>query len=252
MLDAQRPFARSRRSCRRRRCSSRRRRRSPTSATGSRCTARCPPPSRCRRTKRRSIAILRRCHAARVPVVARGAGTSLSGGALPAANGVVLSLAKFKRILVDRPADAHRRGPARRAQPVDLGRGRGVRTLLRARSVVADRMLDRRQRRGERRRRALPQVRPHRAQRAARARRAHHRRDRRVRRRRARRARLRSAGADHRQRGPARRHHRDHRQAAAEAAARAGRARGVRRTSSRRARRWATSSPRASSRRDSR
>ncbi|MET0442133.1 MAG: FAD-linked oxidase C-terminal domain-containing protein [Casimicrobiaceae bacterium] len=45
------------------------------------------------------IAILRRCHEARVPVVARGAGTSLSGGALPAANGVVLSLAKFKRIL---------------------------------------------------------------------------------------------------------------------------------------------------------
>ena len=45
------------------------------------------------------IAILRRCHEARVPVVARGAGTSLSGGALPIAGGVVLSLAKFKRIL---------------------------------------------------------------------------------------------------------------------------------------------------------
>ena len=45
------------------------------------------------------VAILKLCHAARVPVVARGAGTSLSGGALPLAQGVVLSLAKFRRIL---------------------------------------------------------------------------------------------------------------------------------------------------------
>ena len=38
-----------------------------------------------------------------VPVVARGAGTGLSGGALPVADGVVLSLAKFKRILAIDP-----------------------------------------------------------------------------------------------------------------------------------------------------
>lgn len=44
-------------------------------------------------------AILRTCRAAKVPVVARGAGTGLSGGALPVADGVVLSLAKFTRIL---------------------------------------------------------------------------------------------------------------------------------------------------------
>ena len=43
--------------------------------------------------------ILRLCHAEMVPVVARGAGTGLSGGALPLANGVLLSLAKFSRIL---------------------------------------------------------------------------------------------------------------------------------------------------------
>ncbi len=49
------------------------------------------------------IEILKRCHAARVPVVARGAGTSLSGGAMPDRNGVVLSLAKFKRILAVDP-----------------------------------------------------------------------------------------------------------------------------------------------------
>ncbi|MEO8536183.1 MAG: FAD-linked oxidase C-terminal domain-containing protein [Betaproteobacteria bacterium] len=45
------------------------------------------------------VEILRRCHAAGVPVVARGAGTSLSGGALPVVDGVVLSLAKFRRIV---------------------------------------------------------------------------------------------------------------------------------------------------------
>ncbi len=43
--------------------------------------------------------ILRTCHAAGVPVVARGSGTGLSGGALPLQNGVLLSLAKFSRIL---------------------------------------------------------------------------------------------------------------------------------------------------------
>ncbi len=44
-------------------------------------------------------AVLRTCHALRVPVVARGAGTGLSGGALPHRLGVTLSLAKFNRIL---------------------------------------------------------------------------------------------------------------------------------------------------------
>lgn len=43
--------------------------------------------------------ILLLCRRADVPVVARGAGTGLSGGALPLANGVLLSLSKFKRIL---------------------------------------------------------------------------------------------------------------------------------------------------------
>ena len=44
-------------------------------------------------------AVLRTCHRLDVPVVARGAGTGLSGGALPHAQGVTLSLAKFKQIL---------------------------------------------------------------------------------------------------------------------------------------------------------
>ena len=49
------------------------------------------------------VSVLKACHAARVPVVARGAGTSLSGGALPDPSGIVLSLAKFKRILAVDP-----------------------------------------------------------------------------------------------------------------------------------------------------
>ena len=42
--------------------------------------------------------ILRLCAMEGLPVVARGAGTSLSGGAVPVAGGVVLSMAKFNRI----------------------------------------------------------------------------------------------------------------------------------------------------------
>src|SRR5262245_46645157 len=44
-------------------------------------------------------AVLRLCSARSVPVVARGAGTGLSGGALPLAEGVLLVLSKFDRIL---------------------------------------------------------------------------------------------------------------------------------------------------------
>ncbi|MEO8143947.1 MAG: FAD-linked oxidase C-terminal domain-containing protein [Betaproteobacteria bacterium] len=43
--------------------------------------------------------ILRTCHALGVPVVPRGAGTGLSGGALPPGDGVLLSLAKFMRVV---------------------------------------------------------------------------------------------------------------------------------------------------------
>ena len=44
-------------------------------------------------------AVLQTCHAIDAPVVARGAGTGLSGGAMPHAQGVTLSLAKFNKIL---------------------------------------------------------------------------------------------------------------------------------------------------------
>jgi len=50
-------------------------------------------------TEAQVCAVLRLCHELGVPVVPRGSGTSLSGGAMPIAGGLVLSLAKFKRIL---------------------------------------------------------------------------------------------------------------------------------------------------------
>src|SRR5580658_10439999 len=49
-------------------------------------------------------AIVRICHREKIPFVARGSGTGLSGGALPVENGVVISLARMNRILeVDLP-----------------------------------------------------------------------------------------------------------------------------------------------------
>ena len=45
------------------------------------------------------VAILKTCRSMNVPIVPRGAGTSLSGGAMPIADGVVLSTAKLNRIL---------------------------------------------------------------------------------------------------------------------------------------------------------
>jgi glycolate oxidase len=44
-------------------------------------------------------AVVRFCARHRVPFVSRGAGTGLSGGALPAAGGIVISLARMNRIL---------------------------------------------------------------------------------------------------------------------------------------------------------
>ena len=44
-------------------------------------------------------ALLKLCHGQNVPVVARGAGTGLSGGALPLASGVLLVMARFNQIL---------------------------------------------------------------------------------------------------------------------------------------------------------
>src|SRR5579859_2983300 len=51
------------------------------------------------RTESQVCAVMRECRRLGVPLVARGGGTGLSGGAMPHAAGVLLSLARFDRIL---------------------------------------------------------------------------------------------------------------------------------------------------------
>uniref|UniRef100_UPI0011788C99 FAD-binding protein n=1 Tax=Crenothrix polyspora TaxID=360316 RepID=UPI0011788C99 len=48
-------------------------------------------------------ALLKLCYSQRIPVVPRGAGTGLTGGALPVADGIVLGLSKMKQILAIDP-----------------------------------------------------------------------------------------------------------------------------------------------------
>jgi glycolate oxidase len=55
-------------------------------------------------TSEEVIAIVRACHAAKIPFVARGSGTSLSGGSLPVAGGVIIALNRLNRILKLDPA----------------------------------------------------------------------------------------------------------------------------------------------------
>jgi glycolate oxidase len=54
-------------------------------------------------TEEQVRAVLQACFEIKVPVVVRGAGTGLSGGAMPCADGVLLSLAKLDRILAIDP-----------------------------------------------------------------------------------------------------------------------------------------------------
>ncbi len=55
-------------------------------------------------TAEQVAAIVRACAAAKVPFVARGSGTGLSGGALPAADGVLIVMSKMRRIIDVDPA----------------------------------------------------------------------------------------------------------------------------------------------------
>jgi glycolate oxidase len=50
-------------------------------------------------TSEEVIALVRFCHDERLPFVARGSGTSLSGGSLPVAGGIVIALNRLNRIL---------------------------------------------------------------------------------------------------------------------------------------------------------
>ena len=201
----------------------------------SRRAHRLPPASRwwwcCRRRPSRCRACCAIATSNGISVVPRGAGTSLSGGALPLADGVLLGLGKFNRI---REIDFDNRvavvepGVTNLAITQAVG-ARGL--LLRARPVLADRLHHRRQRRGEFRRRALPEIRPDHQQRARLRDGADHRRGDPPRRQASRRRRLRPARPHHRLGRPARRRHRGdgaHPAQARDRARRAGRLRVVR------------------------
>src|SRR5471030_1558438 len=59
------------------------------------------------------IALVRFCHDEKLPFVARGSGTSLSGGSLPVAGGIVITLNRLTRIV--------RLDPAQRIAVVEAG-----------------------------------------------------------------------------------------------------------------------------------
>ena len=112
--------------------------------------------------------MLKYCRDAGVYVVPRGAGTSLSGGAIPQEDAIVIGLSKMSRILEINLADRYARVEA------------GVTNLAISEAVVADgffyapdpvlaaRLHDRRQYRHEFGRRALPEIRRDDQQRARR------------------------------------------------------------------------------------
>ena len=61
---------------------------------------RCPPLAVVLPASTREVAdVMRICHEEGVPVVARGSGTSLSGGALPTADSVILSVARLDQVI---------------------------------------------------------------------------------------------------------------------------------------------------------
>ena len=113
------------------------------------------------RTTEEVQAAVRTCHDHRAPFVARGAGTGLSGGAVPVAEGIVIGLARMNGILeIDVPNRRVRVQPG--VTNLDVTRAVAApRALLRARPLEPAGVHDRRQRRRELRRRPLPEVRLH-------------------------------------------------------------------------------------------
>ena len=96
-----------------------------------------------------------------VPLIARGAGTGLSGGAVPEHGGIVVSLARMNQVVELNPTGRQRRGPGRRRQPGLRRAGQRARPLLPARPVQRALVAHRRQSGRKRGRAALLQVRRH-------------------------------------------------------------------------------------------
>ena len=95
------------------------------------------------------------------PVVPRGAGTGLSGGANAVDNCLILDLSKMDRDRRDRPGQPDLRGPAGGRQQRPEGHARRPRALVPAGPGQRALVDDRRQCRDQRRRAVLPEVRRH-------------------------------------------------------------------------------------------
>ena len=112
-------------------------------------------------TAEQTAAIVRLCRREKVPVVPRGSGTGLIGGAMAPAGGVMVAMNRMNRILeLDFPnrCAVVATGPD---QPLaERGHAR-ARLLLRARPVEPDGVVDRRELLDQCRRPSLPQVRDH-------------------------------------------------------------------------------------------
>ena len=121
---------------------------------------RCPPLAVVLPASTEEVAaVLRVCHDEGVPVVPRGSGTSLAGGALPTADCVLLGVARLTRVLEVDYANRFIRVETGRTNLSVSGGGRGRGLLLRPRPVEPARLRHRRQHRDELGRRALPEVR---------------------------------------------------------------------------------------------
>ena len=68
------------------------------------------------------VETVRLCHRYHVPFVARGSGTSLSGGSLPVEGGVVIAMNRLNRILKVDPVDRIAGGGGRTYDPLSVWR----------------------------------------------------------------------------------------------------------------------------------
>ena len=104
------------------------------------------------------VAVVRHCLEAGVPVIPRGSGTGLIGGATAPKGGVMIGVNRMDRIL---EVDLRNRYAVVEPGVINLALTRAVqdRATLRSGSLEPDDLLDRRERRHQRRRASRPQVR---------------------------------------------------------------------------------------------
>ena len=92
---------------------------------------RCPPLAAVLPSSTQEVAaVLKVCHEMGVPVVPRGSGTSLAGGALPTADSVILGVARLNDVQETDYADRFIRVQTGRTNLSVTGSGGGGRVLL--------------------------------------------------------------------------------------------------------------------------